>query len=582
MAYQCKFFVDNFGKSQLRQITKSLEKALIYRQQIGWSEYVVCVPRNLTAQGHESIEEIGKACHVQLSVLQANDLWGLLSEFPSIQNAFFPIRTRNIASSELQAAGLIFEQFSMSTKKIEPATKSLPNSLHPLSTRSRGLLLQVVGDLLSISGNREQALAYYLQAEQFLDHHLDKSDVLRAISSIYLETGQDGLAKQILRRAEKVAPEEIRASVRIDRAELFLLKREYPKAKNEVTQGLMSARRLKQKNEIARAYRINGDIAFDLGDWKTAKKYYGLALNIWQQLGSNYDCAVTLSYLGSILHRQGHLNEALQRLTESVRIFESAGDLPTLAEALTSTNMVLFEMAEWYSSQQYHNRCLQIENILGNIRGQSICFNNLGLLMRVRGDYDESIAYHESALRLSKQVKDSRGMVYANSYLGIIYLNRGELSIARKHFQSARRIAKKISFRFGEALSYLNLAQLEIKNNRITSAIKLAHRGYEEVGEVGGAIEKSRACRVLAEAYLAKKDFKKALRYAMRSSSQFQEIGAPYERALSLQVLSQVQIELGNPQVAEENRARAEELEYKIGAHVDLKSQPSTQLRERS
>lgn len=564
-AFQCKFFVNNFGVTQLCQVAKSLDTAIQHRGRIGWSEYVLCIPRNLTAQGHQNIIEIAKKRRITLSILQANDLWALLMEFPSVQHAFFPTRTRDIISTELQATNLIFGLASINSRQSSTSTGRLPASLTPLNIRSKGILFRAAGNLFSILGDNEKALACYLQAEQLLDFDLDKTDVLREISRIYLEAGQIDLGRKILRRASQISPNELRAAVKIDYGQYLLSQHKYKEAESQINAGLKLARKHKRKEEIARGYAAKADISFYVGDFATARKYYGLALRIWQQLGDNHNCAAILSYLGSILHRQGHLNEALERLGESIRIFEGAGDLPALAEALTSMGMVLFEKAEWYFATQCHHRCLQIENALSNIRGQAICFNNLGLLMRVQGKYEEALSYHQSALTLSGQINDKRGIVYSNSYLGLNYLAQGELSAARKHFSAAKKLAKKIPFRFGEVLSYLNMAQLAIKDNNRNSAIKMALKGYEEIIEVGGEIEKARAARVLAEAYLINGDAEKALQYAKKSSTEFRKIGAHYERALSLLVLSRVQAALNDFQ-ASETKGRAEELLSKIGA----------------
>jgi len=565
IAFQCKFFINNFGVTQLGQIAKSLDVAILRRTHVGWSEYVLCVPRNLTAQSRDNVIQIGKNRNIRLSILQGNDLWALLTEFPSVQHAFFPTGARDIISVDVQAANLILGLASINSEGLSTSTRRLPESLTALDNRSRGILLQTAGNLFSMLGDNDKALGYYQEAEQLLDFNLDKTDVLREISRIYLGAGQIDLGRKILRRAGQISPDEMRAAVKIDYGEYLLSQQEYKEAQNQINIGLKLARKYKRKAEIARGYTAKGDVCFYVGELITARKCYGLALGIWQQLGDNHRCAAILSYLGSILHRQGRLNEALERLTESVRIFESAGDLSALAEALTSMGMVLFEKAEWYSAAQCHHRCLQIENVLRNIRGQAICFNNLGLLMRVQGKYQEAFSYHQNALTLSKQINDKRGMVYSHSYLGLTYLAGGELRTARKHFSTARRLAKKIPFRFGEVLSYLNMAQVAIRDNKATSAIKMGLKGYEEITEIGGEIEKARAARILAEAYLMDGNADKAVHYAKKSSTQFRKIGAHYESALSLLVLSRVQVALNDVR-ASETKGRGEELLSKIGA----------------
>ena len=570
IAYQCKFFIDSFGRSQIRQITTSIQKANQHKEQIGWSEYVLCIPKNLTAQQHSALEPIAKEHDVELSLMQANDIWALLIEFPSVQSAFFPVRVRDLPPYNSCAANLVLKQLANASEKSSADMIIPPNSLDPLDNRSRGLFLKAAGDLLSISGRHDQALTYYFEAEHFLSYPLDRSDLFRAISSIYSQSAQNDLAFQFWKRAEQSAPHELKASLRIDHAEYLLLHRQYPEVKKEISIGLRLAKESKNKDEVARAYVVLADLSFDSGDWQQAKRYYNLALRIWQQLGDNHQVASILSYLGSVLHRQGDLSTALERLTESVRVFEYVGDLPALAETLTSIGMVLFEMGEWYSSLQYHRRCLQIENIIPNPRGQSICFNNLGLLARVQGNYEEAVSYHQKALELSTKLKDPRGMVYSNSYLGLAYLDTNELSISREHFDGAMKLAKKVQFRFAEALSYLNLAQLAIRERRPNSALKYAMEGYEKIENVGGIIERARACRILAEAYLLKRHFNEALEYVQRSLAQFKKSGALYERAMSLVVLSQVQTELNHVESAKQTKARAEELLHKLGASAKL------------
>ena len=570
LAFQCKFFIDSFGDVQLRQIVKSLRKAVASQSRVGWREYVVCLPRNLTAQVYESLTRIGAESGVKLSVLQANDLWELLSEFPAIQHAFFPIRGRSPIPFDLQAASLVMEQEPGGFRKQSPLSRRLISSLSGLDVRSKGLLLKVAGDLLSSSGEYQEALAYYLEAQHLLNFSLDRTDVHRAISAIHLKTGAHEIAHQFLKHAQAEAPDEMKPAVGIDYAEYLLLQRDYRQAQEEVMNAIELSKQTKQKYELARAYTVRADIAFDAGNWGVARKYYKAALKISQHLGDSHCSAAILSYLGSVLHRQGNLREALDRLAESVKIFEHDGDLVNLAEALTSMGMVLFEMGDWYSSQQCHRRCLQVENLLGNLRGQSICFNNLGLLARVQGNHHEALTYHLNALEISKKLKDTRGIVYANSYLGLVYLLDGNLDSAYDAFNIAKRLAKRIPFPFGIALSYLNMSQLAVKTGKAGLAVTLAQKGYHEIQKVGGAVEKARAQIVLAEAYASKGHLPKAMKHATRSSTEFAEIGAPYERALSLLVLSGIQGQLADLSGSEQSRARAEELLDRLGAKTSL------------
>jgi len=86
-ALQCKFFIDAFGTSQLRQIKESYQSAVAKHQNL--DGYFVAIPRLLTKKEHEAVRALAVLAGPHISVIDRDALISMVSREPDLARRYF-------------------------------------------------------------------------------------------------------------------------------------------------------------------------------------------------------------------------------------------------------------------------------------------------------------------------------------------------------------------------------------------------------------------------------------------------------------------------------------------------------------
>lgn len=90
-AFQCKYFPHQYEQSQLNQIKSSLKTAVEKRTQYNWNEWILCLPRTLTLDQKQKINNLAKTYYnVNLDYVEETELRRRLSKHEHIVRQFFP------------------------------------------------------------------------------------------------------------------------------------------------------------------------------------------------------------------------------------------------------------------------------------------------------------------------------------------------------------------------------------------------------------------------------------------------------------------------------------------------------------
>lgn len=90
-AFQCKYFPHQYGQSQFNQIKSSLKTAVEKRTQYNWYKWILCLPRTLTHNQKQKINNLAKTYNVNLDYVEETELRRRLSKHEHIVRQFFSI-----------------------------------------------------------------------------------------------------------------------------------------------------------------------------------------------------------------------------------------------------------------------------------------------------------------------------------------------------------------------------------------------------------------------------------------------------------------------------------------------------------
>jgi tetratricopeptide (TPR) repeat protein len=104
-----------------------------------------------------------------------------------------------------------------------------------------------------------------------------------------------------------------------------------------------------------------------------------------------------------------------------------------------------------------YQQSLKIDQAAGNLAGESISLNNLGLEYNDRGQWAEAIDCHQQDLIICRNLHDREGESAAFNNLGLVYYNQGKLDESIDCHQQSLAICQELGDREGEGASFNNL-----------------------------------------------------------------------------------------------------------------------------
>jgi tetratricopeptide (TPR) repeat protein len=277
--------------------------------------------------------------------------------------------------------------------------------------------------------------------------------------------------------------------------------------------------------------------------------------------------------IGRANRQKGDFDAALQALQQKLDQARESNDQLQLAASYADIGSVLFEQERYPEALSQYDQSLAIAKGLGNNISQAYSQHNRGNILWRLGRYDEA----EAALREASSIANNQSSSY-KPLLPDIELSYAQIALSRRIFASAKSrgndalklagsaypgVAAEAKSTLGLASSFTGAAAQG--KTMCQDALKLAE-------ELGDAALISRLMLALAEANLEMGDYKNALQLATESGQRLRKSHQTESEWRSWLLAARANDQLGNKQVAEEQRAQAKvvlaKLEQPWGSEV--------------
>lgn len=206
------------------------------------------------------------------------------------------------------------------------------------------------------------------------------------------------------------------------------------------------------RDAISRSYNNLGIIYSGMGDYKTAFKYYSLALEIMKQKSIQTD--EDISYATSV-DNLGGCYQNLEDYKNAIVCYKKAMEIrkrlqgeehPDYAYSLSHIGTIYRLMKDYQNSLKYHTQALEIrKKVFGTKHPDySSSLAHLGNIYDDMGDYQNALKYHKQAMEIYKKVYGEKHTYYAVSLsnIGFVYNNMGDYQNAIKTNKLATEIHK--------------------------------------------------------------------------------------------------------------------------------------------
>jgi tetratricopeptide (TPR) repeat protein len=170
--------------------------------------------------------------------------------------------------------------------------------------------------------------------------------------------------------------------------------------------------------------------------------------------------ANALTNLGSVLRRQGKLEEALIRFDEALTIAFELQNFHLQSVLVNHLGTIFYDQGEYERAEEKYQLALEMKRQLGDERGIGVVLNNLGVLYRDTQRYEAATQCLEEDLQLRQRLGDVRGIAIAHNNLGTTLSRLGRDDDAEAHYLQAVSTCRGVGIVDVQAISLRKLADL--------------------------------------------------------------------------------------------------------------------------
>jgi tetratricopeptide (TPR) repeat protein len=173
-------------------------------------------------------------------------------------------------------------------------------------------------------------------------------------------------------------------------------------------------------------------------DFEMARPLAELALTIARGSGDKREIAFALSGLGATAHWQQDDQMAHSYLTEALALYQELQDQWSIAWAMYELPSMSSYDAE---SEELFLQSVAKFRELGDKFRMGRALNNLGELMRLRGDYQRAGNFYEESLEILQAARS--GVALPSGNLAWVWLYRGNYGKANTLFEESLKLTKE-------------------------------------------------------------------------------------------------------------------------------------------
>jgi class 3 adenylate cyclase/tetratricopeptide (TPR) repeat protein len=253
----------------------------------------------------------------------------------------------------------------------------------------------------------------------------------------------------------------------------------------------------------------------ELGGYDEAIDWFnrGLEMAAHLPVGSARDTLeLELKYgIAVVCFRQGEVSECIRRCSEVVEGALAADDQLTLANTYMLLHLAHTQLGS-AERAAFRGLAFAIFENLGDLQGQAIALNNLGIDYYYEGDWANALHVYERSRGLFERIGDVTSIAMATNNIGEILSDQGKLADAEELFLEVRDSIDPTGYRLLSTLSRLNLGRAAARAGRFAEAEELLREAAEGFREIHATSFEQEVHARIAEAAVLAGDPERALR----------------------------------------------------------------------
>lgn len=165
---------------------------------------------------------------------------------------------------------------------------------------------------------------------------------------------------------------------------------------------LERAEALSLEEELEKAYRKLGHMAYARGDYRKAQEMLSKALPLADKNNDVYSQAYAFMVAGAVALALGNYDDANQLHHKSLSLYRTVDYQFGIIHTLRFLGTVAFRQNEFDKARQFSQQSLELASQNNFTLGEVFAMNNLGLIAQSKGEYQIAQILFEKALQLAR------------------------------------------------------------------------------------------------------------------------------------------------------------------------------------
>lgn len=279
-----------------------------------------------------------------------------------------------------------------------------------------------------------------------------------------------------------------------------------------------------------------------------------------QDAASTKAIALAALYWGQAEARVGDRATARKILTRAVSRAHKSNLQYLEWEARTYLGLNYWNMGEYDAARAQWQTARQICRTLGNLRGEGLVLNNLGLLAQETGEFTLAREYLTTGLPLARSTGNYWLWANISANLGFLDIDLGAFDSARACFAQSQSFFQEVNDERLAGLAAIGLGHTAVRVGDLDHAEQILERATRITERVGSRVDQGRGLILLALLHHYRNQSAPGFAYAAQAIQLAERIGDRYNLAHAQLVIGHVKYHICDWDAATSHYSTALEL----------------------
>ncbi len=265
--------------------------------------------------------------------------------------------------------------------------------------------------------------------------------------------------------------------------------------------GLLIARKLRRKEDIALGLRTKANALYACGDNRAAVEHHDRASAIYEALQAWKEAARTHNSSIQPLILLGEYERAFSASEKAREIFTRLGENRRIAILENNVGNIFHRQDRFEEAIAHYERAYKTLSEFEDWERVAITLHNMAMCLISLNDFPRSLDCYQKSRELSERYGMPLLRDQADYNIAYLYYFRGEYSRAIEMLFAARRACEVSGDAYHLALCHLDLSDIYLELNLSEEAREMAHEGFQRFQKLGMGYEAAKTLANEAIAY---------------------------------------------------------------------------------